>query len=89
MSQQSIGSASEKPRRRVHKYLMISLNVSGVVSDGICDPKIYQFELPADKDEIGRLEVGVHDLFLMDHVYGLKHLVATINRSAPRNRWKE
>ena len=56
---------------------MVSLNVGGVISNGICDPKVNQFELSADKDEICRFEVRVHDLLLMDYMYGLKHLVAT------------
>jgi len=56
---------------------MISLNVSGVIGNGICDPKINQFQLSADKNEICWFEVRVHNLLLMDYVYGLKHLVAT------------
>jgi hypothetical protein len=56
---------------------MISLNVSGIIGNGICDPKIYQFQLSADKNKIRRFEVRVHDLLLMDNVYGLKHLVVT------------
>jgi len=56
---------------------MISLNVSGIIGNGIRDPKIYQFQLSADKDKICRLEVRVHYLLFMNYVYGLKHLVAT------------
>lgn len=56
---------------------MISLNVSGVIGNGICDPKIDQFQLSADKNEICRFEVRMHNLLLMDYVYGLEHLVAT------------
>jgi hypothetical protein len=56
---------------------MVSLNVGGVISNGICDPKVNQFKLSANKDEICRFEVRVHDLLFMDHMYGLKHLVAT------------
>ena len=56
---------------------MVSLNVGGVISNGICNPKINQFELSTDKDEICRFEVRMHDLLLMNHMYSLKHLVAT------------
>jgi hypothetical protein len=64
---------------------MIPLNVSGVIGNGICDPKIDQFKLPADKNEICRFEVRVHDLLFMDHVHRLKHLVAILNKSTPCN----
>jgi hypothetical protein len=56
---------------------MISLNVSGIIGNGIRDPKIYQFQLSTDKNEICWFEVRVHNLLLMDYMYGLKHLVAT------------
>ncbi len=65
---------------------MISLNVSGVIGNGICDPKINQFKLPADKHEICRFEVRVHDLLFMDYMYRLKHLVVILNKSTPCNR---
>jgi hypothetical protein len=56
---------------------MISLNVSRIIGNSICDPEVYQFQLSADKNKICRFEVRVHNLLLMDYVYGLKHLVAT------------
>ena len=56
---------------------MISLNVSSIISNGVCDPKIDQFELTADKDKVCRFEVRVHNLLLVDHMYGLEHLIAT------------
>ena len=78
MGGQKLGSViATTPRTARRNYLMISLNVSSVISNGVCDPKIDQFELTADKDEVCRLEVRVHNLLLVDHMYGLKHLVAT------------
>jgi hypothetical protein len=58
-------------------HLMISLYIGGVIGDGICDTKVDQLELTADQDEICRLEIGMHNLLFVDHMYGLKHLVAT------------
>jgi hypothetical protein len=55
---------------------MISLNVGGIVGNGICDPKVDQFQLASDEDKICRLEVRMYNLLLMDHMYGLKHLIA-------------
>jgi len=55
---------------------MISLNVGGIVGNGICDPKVNQFQLASDEDKICRLEVRMYNLLLMDHMYGLKHLIA-------------
>jgi hypothetical protein len=57
-------------------HLMISLNVGGIVGNGICDPKVNQFELASDEDKICRLEVRVYNLLLMDHMDGLTHLIA-------------
>ena len=57
-------------------HLVISLDVGGIVGNGICDPKINQLQLPSDEHEICRLEVRVYDLLLMDHLYCLKHLIA-------------
>lgn len=55
---------------------MISLNVGGIVGNGICDPKVDQFELASDEDKICWLEVRMYNLLLVDHMYGLKHLIA-------------
>ena len=54
---------------------MISLNVGGVIGNCICDSKVNQFQLPPDENEICRLEVRMHNLLLMDDMYGLKHLI--------------
>ena len=63
-------------------HLMVSLNVGSVVGNGICDPKVDQFELSTDKNEVRGLEVRMHDFLFMNDLHGLEHLVITIHTSA-------
>lgn len=53
---------------------MISLNVRRVVCDGVRDPEVNELQLPFDKDEVGRLEIRVHNLLVVNDLDSLKHL---------------
>lgn len=54
---------------------MISLDVSSVVGDGICNTKINKLQLPPHENEVCRLQIRVNDFLLMDNVNGLQHLL--------------
>jgi hypothetical protein len=53
---------------------MVSLNVSGVIRDGIRDSKVDQLKLATYKNKICRFEIRVDNLFLVNDMYRLQHL---------------
>lgn len=53
---------------------MVSLDIGGIVRDSVGNPKVDQLELTTDQHEIGRLQIRVYDLLLMDNMYCLQHL---------------
>lgn len=55
-------------------YLVISLNIGGVVGDRIGNTKVDEFELALDEDKIGGLEIRVDNLLVMYDLNGLQHL---------------
>lgn len=55
-------------------YLKISLNVCSIVSYSVGDSEVDELDLTADYDEVGGLEIGMYNFFLMNNMHGLKHL---------------
>lgn len=53
---------------------MISLNVGGIVRNGIGNTEINEFQLTFDQDEVGRFEIRMNNFLLVYHMHGLKHL---------------
>lgn len=56
--------------------LGLAMDVDRLVGlDGVCDAEIDELQLASDKDEVGRLEVRVHDVVLVDRLEALEHLL--------------
>lgn len=53
---------------------MVPLNIRRIVRNGIRNPKVDEFQLALDEDEVGRLKIRVHDLLVVNNLDGLKHL---------------
>ncbi len=53
---------------------MIPLDICRVIGDGIRNTKVNQFQLSLYKDEVGWLQIRMHDFLLMDDVDSLEHL---------------
>lgn len=54
--------------------LLISLNVDRVIGDGFGDTEIDNLQSALDKNEIGRFEIGMNHVLLMDSFDSLQHL---------------
>ena len=55
-------------------YLLIPLDVDGVIGDCFGYPKIDDLQSPLNQDKVGRLEICMYDVLLMYRLYGLQHL---------------
>lgn len=64
----------QREKRASHAYLIFSLNVGGIVGNSFRYTKINQLQRVMDEDEIGRLEIGMHDFELMYSSHSLQHL---------------
>lgn len=49
-------------------HLMVALNVGGVVGNSIRDSEVNQLELSSDEHKIGRLQVRMDDLLLVNNM---------------------
>lgn len=47
----------------------------GAVLQGLCDAEVDELEAPLDKQEVGRLEVPMHNAVLVDQGDRLEHLL--------------
>ncbi len=52
-------------------YLVISMNIGGIIRDGISDAKIDQLKLSLYQHEIGWFEIRMYDLLLVNYMHGL------------------
>lgn len=63
---------------------MISLDVSSIICDGIRNTEINKLQLAPHKNEICGLQIRMNNLFLVDDVNGLKHLLAHVSNRDER-----
>lgn len=70
---------------RSRTYVMVSLNIGGIVRDGIGDAEIDELKLSLDHDEICRFQIRVDDFLIVNDLYSLKHLKGD-EKSVPRPR---
>ena len=52
-------------------HLMIPLNISSIIGNSICDPKINQLQLPTDQHEICWFQIRMYDLLFVYDMHGL------------------
>lgn len=55
--------------------LLISPDVGRVVGDGLGDAKVDELEATFDEDKVGRLEIRVNDVLIVNDLDRLEHLV--------------
>lgn len=55
-------------------YLVISLDVRGIVRNCIGNAEVNEFQLTFDQNEVGRLKIRMYDLLVVDNLHSLKHL---------------
>ena len=53
--------------------MLFAVDVDGVVGDGVGDAKVDEFEAAFEEEEVGRFEVGVHDVVGVDGLQAFKH----------------
>lgn len=58
--------------------LVFPLDIGRVVRNGFGDPEINEFERTLDENKVGRFEVGMDDLLVMDGLDGFKHLATRV-----------
>ena len=55
--------------------LRLPVDVRRIVRERLGDPKIDQFQVAFDEDEVGRLEVPVDDPVVVDVIHGFEHFL--------------
>ena len=58
---------------------MISLDISSIVGDGICNTEVNKLQLAPHKNEVCGLQIRMDDFLLVDNVNSLQHLFAYIS----------
>lgn len=59
--------------------LRLPLDVRRVVLDLLGDAEVYELQDALDEEEVGRLQVAVHDALLVHSVDGLQHLLPVVS----------
>lgn len=54
--------------------MTFTVDVGGIVCDGVSDSKIDDFELTVDNDKVPRLQIRMDDLLFVGDTHGLQHL---------------
>lgn len=58
---------------------MISLDVSSVVGDCICNTKVNKLQLAPHKNEVCGFQIGMNNFLLVDDMNGLQHLLGHVS----------
>lgn len=69
--------------------LLVAPDVGRVVRDRLRDAKVDELDLALDEDEVGRLEIRVDNVLVVDDLDGLEHLREEDGMSIPKKRGKE